>query len=319
MDLSIIIVNWNSKEFLSNCIDSILEKTKGVDYEIIVIDGGSFDGCDEMIRLHYPQVRFFQSMQNLGFSKSNNQAFRMSEGRYLLFLNPDTNIQNDAIQILVYELGSLKDAGVVGAKLLNSDRTIQTSCVRCFPNIINQMFESEVLRKWIPKSPLWGMAPLFSESENSVEVDAVSGACLMIKRSIFKDIGMFSQEYFMYSEDIDLCYKVKQKGLKIYHIPKASVIHHGGTSSSKSNANSFSDVMVLESRFRFFQKTQSKWYAILYRVAMCSASIIRIGLALFIYFVYCLCGRKPQLYGTIKKWAARLRWTLGGESWVKKY
>ena len=319
MDLSIIIVNWNSKHFLDKCIKSILATATGFNFEIIVIDSGSFDGCGEMLRQRYPQVRFLQNNQNLGFAKANNEAFRKSTGRYLLFLNPDTEVKREAVRELLHELEVLPDAGAVGAKLLNTDKTIQTSCIRSFPDIQNQILDSEILRNCFPRSRLWGMAPLFAQSEKPIKVDAVSGACLMIKKSVFENIGMFSTEYFMYSEDIDLCFKLQHQGWNTYYVPKAAVIHHGGGSSLQESTNTFSDVMILESRWRFFRKTRSHEYSQLYRIAMLSMSIIRIWLLSISLPILGMRGKTDSTIMALRKWIARLRWALGFEKWVKNY
>ena len=318
-DLSIIIVNWNSKAYLEKCIESILLWTVDIKYEIIVIDGASFDGCGEMLRSLYPQVRFIQSDKNLGFAKANNEAFRVSSGQNILFLNPDTEVEGSAVETLSEWLTSAADAGIVGAKLLNSDRSVQTSCIQAFPTILNQFLDSEALRKAFPMAGLWGTSPLFEEGMIPKSVDAVSGACLMIKRCVFESVGTFSADYFMYSEDIDLCFKAKQAGWKTYYVPTAVVVHHGGTSSSQTSVNAFSSVMMLESRWRFFRKTRSSWYCKLYRVAILFLSLIRLGLILFGWPIYGLRGKGVLSGNMLKRWTAKLRWAMGGEGWVKTY
>ena len=209
MDLSIIIVNWNSVEFLKKCLASVKAGTKGLDYEIIVIDSASFDGCGEMLQKLYSDVVFIQSQDNVGFAQANNVAFEKSCGRNILFLNPDTEVDDSAINTIYNYLEKLPNAGALGCKLLNTDRTIQTSCIQSFPTILNQMLDSECLRARMPESSLWGNAALFSHSQEPSLVDAISGACIMMGRNVFEQIGKFSQDYFMYTEDVDLCYKVK--------------------------------------------------------------------------------------------------------------
>ncbi len=318
VELSIIIVNWNSKDYLLKAIASIKAETLGIDYEIIVIDAASYDGCDEVLRINFPDVRFIQAVKNLGFATANNEAFGDSSGSTLLFLNPDTEIKGSAIETMYYQLNALPNAGIVGPKLLNSDRSVQQSCVRTFPTIFNQVFESDALRKLFPRAQAWGMRPLLTGNETPSKVDAVSGACLMIKRSVFQSIGMFSTDYFMYSEDIDLCFKVGKAGMSTYYIPTAVVVHHGGASSSQMSINTFSSVMMLESRWRFFRKTRSLWYARLYRLAMFVASIVRIRLLLLVWPASGLCGKKDRSEQVLKKWMARLRWTVGAGKWVIK-
>lgn len=318
MDFSIIIVNWNSKDYLLKAIASVEAETKGIEFEVVVIDGGSFDGCDEMLRKFYPHVVFIQSAKNIGFAKANNKAFKASCGRNLLFLNPDTEVEGHAIKTLYDELNALPNAGIVGPKLLNSDRSIQESCIRAFPTILNQVLESDMLRNLFPGAKLWGMKPLFEEIEVPQEVDAVSGACFMINRSVFERVGMFSTDYFMYSEDIDLCLKVQKAGLNTYYVPGAVVVHHGG-GSSQASPNTFSSVMMLESRWRFFRKTRSVWYSRFYCIAMFGTCILRVGLVLFVWLACRLAGKEFSGSAVLKRWIAKLRWTIGGERWVKNY
>ena len=187
----------------------------GLEFEIIVIDSASFDGCAEMLRKEFPQVRFIQSQENLGFAKSNNLAFRSATGESVLFLNPDTEIVGPAINVLHSALKMLPDAGVVGGRLLNSDGTVQTSCVQAFPTILNQLLNAESLRRRFPRSRLWGMAPLFDAGTKPKLVEAISGACVMLPRLLLEKIGVFSKDYFMYSEDIDLSYKVNAGRIQV--------------------------------------------------------------------------------------------------------
>lgn len=319
MDLSIIIVNWNSREYLRNCISSIFRSKPNLKYEIVVIDCASYDGCKEMLRKDYPEVRFIQSKNNLGFGRANNEAFKASKGRNILFLNPDTEIEEGAVETLYNELERLSNAGIVGAKLRNTDRTLQVSCVQSFPKILNQVLDSEILRNFIPRSTMWGITPLLDNVSTPKEVDIVSGACFMIKRSVFDNVAMFSNDYFMYSEDVDLCFKVHQDGWKVYYIPKASVIHHGGASSSTSSISAFSSTMMLESRWRYFRKTKSPKYGQKYRIAILATGIFRIGLLMISWPLFISFGRIVMLENALTKWMARLRWAIGLETWVKKY
>jgi len=319
IDLSIIIVNWNSKDYLKNCIDSILSNTHGIKFEIIVVDSASFDGCGEMLIQHHPTVRFIQSEINLGFARANNKAFKASKGRNLLFLNPDTELVNSGIEKLCSALDSLPNAAIVGPKLLNSDRTIQMSCIRVFPNILNQMLNSKVLMKLFPYSRLWGIAPFFDTHEKLTEVEAISGACLMIKRPIFEAVQLFSHDYFMYSEDIDLCYKVRNAGWESYYVPDAVIIHHGGGSSAHSKINTFSAVMMLESRWRFFRKNRSIRYGSLYRFVIFGTCLFRIVLLSIAWPIFKVRGKASFWKMVFTKWIARLRWTIGFESWVNDY
>ena len=318
--LSIIIVNWNSKEFLRKCLDSIIAQTVSLDFEIIVIDSGSFDGCESMVQECFPQVRFLESKNNIGFARSNNLAFDASVGDSILFLNPDTELAGPAVDIIYAALQRLPEVGVLGAKLLNSDRTIQTSCIKAFPNLVNQILDVEILQKWFPRARIWGMGPLFDNPITPAEVDVVSGACMIMRRSVFQEIGGFSTHYFIYSEDVDLCLKTRLSGLKNYYIPGAVIVHHGGGSTAAKTATNFSNVMALESRWRFFSNTRSRFYAVLYRIAMAMVSAGRVTLLLALLALPLFRYRfTPKYRAAVTKWWAGLRWTLGLESWVNSY
>lgn len=319
MELSIIIVNWNSKDYLHRCIASILSSTISFNYEIIVIDNASFDGCQEMIKEFYPEVIFLQSDCNIGFAKANNLAAELAKGDRLLFLNPDTVIVESAIETLHRAYASLPDVGIVGARLVSHEGSVQNNCIQAFPTILNMFLDSELLRNRFPQAGLWGMKTIFEKTETPAQVDVVSGACLMISNSVYQRVGMFSTEYFMYSEDVDLCYKVRNLGFKTYYVPRAVVIHYGGASSSKSSLSVFSSVMMLESRCRYFLKTRQPYYSRLFRFAMFVMSIIRIIIAFIAWPICEIGGRGKLIRKILKKWIARLRWTLGGENWVRNY
>ena len=317
VELSIIIVNWNSKDYLLRAIASIETQTKDILFEILVIDSGSFDGCAEALRDAYPRVRFTQSADNIGFAKANNDAFKMSSGKTLLFLNPDTEIKGSAIETLHRYLRSSSDVGIVGPKLLTTDGSVDGASIRAFPTILNQLLESDALRRLLPGSALWGARSLGSSVAQ--EVDAVSGACLMVRRELFERVGLFTSDYFMYSEDIDLCLKARRAGYSTHYVPSAVVVHHGGGSSSRVEVSTFSTVMMLESRWRFFKRMRSPFYAALYRIAMLCSSVVRIVAVAATWPINTLNGKRVRTDRVLRKWRAGLRWTLGREAWVKRY
>jgi N-acetylglucosaminyl-diphospho-decaprenol L-rhamnosyltransferase len=319
MELSIIIVNWNSKDYLSRALASVEASLRGIDHEVVVIDSGSFDGCEAMLRSRHPEVRFIQSERNLGFGRANNEAARSACGKVLLFLNPDTEVRGHAIEQLLDVLHATPGAGIVGPKLVNADGSVQDTCIRAFPTVLNQLLDSDLLRLRFPNARLWGKQPLAALDGVPRRVDAVSGACLMVRRVDFDAVGMFSNDYFMYAEDMDFCLKMRRAGLHAYYVPRAIVVHLGGGSSSQAPANKFAAVMQLESQWRFFRKMRSPRYAALYRASMAGASAMRIALLLLVWPLHALRGAPAQRTGALRKWAARLRWTLGGERWVRDY
>ncbi len=317
MDLSIIIVNWKSKDYLRKCVASVLRETSELDFEIIVIDSASFDGAGEMLREEFPQVRFIQSHENLGFSKANNRAFRESRGNVVLFLNPDTELVGAAINRLYSALLQLPDAGAIGGKLLNSDGTIQTSCIQSFPTILNQILSAEALRRRTPRSRLWGMRALYEEPRQPAKVEMISGACLMMRRKVFETIGQFGTEYFMYAEDVDLCYKAQQAGFSNYYVGDAVIVHHGGGSSQQARSN-FSSVMMFESISQFLRKTRGRIYSLCYRGALAGTALIRL-LVLVILSPWLLFRNGASRWrSACSKWLAICNWGLGLSRWPRQ-
>lgn len=313
-ELSIIILNWNSVQFLKPCLNSILQNSSGLSFEVIIIDGASFDGSAGLISESYPWVRFIQAQQNVGFAKGNNIAAGVAEGDYLLFLNPDTIVRGDALVALLSVLKNNANAGAVGAKLINTNGSLQTSCIQSFPTVINQFLDSEFLRKLTPSSRLWGMAPLFSGGSAPSSVEAISGACVMIRSKLFHRIGGFTEAYFMYSEDLDLSFKVQQAGMQCLFVPGAEVIHHGG-GSSKSAENTFSTVMMRESVYRFLKLRRGIVSALAFRFFIGASALIRLPLL----GVLALKKGTDEVSCSVKKWVSILRWGLGLETWIRKY
>ena len=318
MDLSIIIVNWKSKDYLQKCIASILAETYQIAFEIIVIDSASYDGCEEMLHEHYPQVRFIQSEKNLGFARANNVAYAVSTGENVLFLNPDTELRGAAINLMLEQLQTLPNAGILGARLLNSDGTVQTSCIQSLPTILNQMLDSEALRARWPRSGLWGMAPLFDKISEPNEVEAVCGASMMLKRSVFDRVGHFSEDYFMYGEDIDLSYKVRCLGCKNFYVPTAVIVHHGGTSTQQTVSN-FSSVMVRQSVWLFLRKTRGRFYGFGYRFGILVSAFFRLVLLAALLPWQHLRQRRKVWDQSFCKWRAILRWSIHPRQWLNQH
>jgi hypothetical protein len=287
-----------------------VSETRDLTYEIIVIDSASFDGSEEMTHKEYPQVRFIQSRENLGFAKSNNLAFEASNGEFLLFLNPDTEIVGSAINVILSATRSLPDAGAVGCKLLNSDGTLQTSCVQAFPTIFNQILSAEAIRRLTPRAKMWGMKALFEKGGKPIKVEMISGACLMMRRRVFERIGRFSDNYFMYAEDADLCYKARKHGFTNYFTNRATVIHHGGKSSQQKRSN-FSHIMVVESTRLFLKKWRGNFYSRCYRLIMSGVALTRVALLVMLSPVLLARSGVSKWKASCSKWLAVFNWGLG--------
>lgn len=308
VDVSIIIVNWNSKSFLRTCLRSLSTHVVNLKYEIIVVDSGSFDGCDEMIDAEFPTVHFIQSLKNIGFSRANNLGALSAKGKTLLLLNPDTEIFPGTIQKLFTHLVSRPKVGAVGCRLLNTNGSTQATSILNFPTILNRTLDSDYLRKRFPNSSLWGTAALNSGTDEFFEVEAISGACILVKNACYREIGGFSETYFMYCEDIDLCYRLKIAGYAIHFIPNYSLIHHGGGSSQIAPSN-FSTVNMRISCYRFLYTHRGICSAYIYRISMGLSSIVHIfSIPLLLLF-----GNRFVRHGpaSICKWLAVLKWSVG--------
>ena len=318
INLSIVIVNWNSSDYVRRCVASIIGGGIEISYEIIVVDSGSFDGCGRMLQQFYPEVNFIQMEDNGGFARANNLGAVASRGAILLFLNPDTEVCGNAISDLYLNVIGLVDAGVVGCRLLNRDGSLQTSCVQPIPTILNQIFDLEILQRWFPKAGLWRSALSFEGTVGPMPVEAVSGACMMIRREVFNRVRGFSIDYFMYAEDLDLCWKVQAAGFTNYYLPGPEIVHYGG-GSTESARSRFSVVMIPESVSRFLRKSRGKSYSLAYRVALSACALVRLSI-LVLGFPFALVKRWTREWCAIfDKWLSILRWGCGLESWAKKY
>ena len=314
VDLSVIIVNWNSKEYVRQCLTSLQLHCPGVASELVVVDGGSFDGCGEMLAKEFPSVIFVQIDKNVGFARANNEAVRRSRGRNLLFLNPDTEFRENSLRILRDKLETLPKVGAVGCKLLNSDGSLQTSCVQSFPTVINQVLDSDFLRGRFPGWHIWGTTAFQSDDRKPSEVETISGACIMMRRELFESIGGFTEDYFMYAEDVDLCLKIWRAGYRVYYTPETSFVHFGGGSSAQARSN-FSNIMMKESVYRFLSTHRGLPTALTYRVAMAGSSMVRL-LMIVILLPFSRGGVVRHGSGSLRKWLSVLRWGLGMEPWA---
>ncbi|MGO9373413.1 MAG: glycosyltransferase family 2 protein [Syntrophobacteraceae bacterium] len=318
VDLSIIIVNYHSSEYVLACMRSICEQTSSVHYEVIVVDNASHDGCGEELARKYPNAVFVQSGDNLGFAGANNLGVNHARGRVLLFLNPDTEIKEHAIDRLYGRFTQFVSPGIAGCRLLNSDGSLQTSCVQSFPTILNQVLDADILRRIFPKSSLWGIKALLEKAPMPTEVEAVSGACMMVQREVFDSLSGFSADFFMYGEDLDLCWKARRAGFRNYHINDAVIVHHGGGSLQQARSN-FSIVMMRESVSRLLRKSHSSLYSLCYRFALTGAALCRLTFMATLFPVYAVRRRSKALSAPFRKWFAILRWGLGLERWTSQY
>lgn len=233
MKLSIIIVSYNTRELLADCINSVKKNLTGLTCEIVVVDNNSTDGSVAMLKKEYPEVRLIENRYNAGFAKANNQGLELCAGEYVLLLNSDTIVLDNALSTLVKFMDSHMDAAICGPRILNSDMTLQLPCRRSFPRLLNSISHFSGLGRLFPKSRIFGSYLMtYMDSGLDHGVDAVSGACLLARRDVLDKIGgLLDEAFFMHFEDIDLCYRAKQKGFKVYYVHNARIIHLKGQSS----------------------------------------------------------------------------------------
>jgi GT2 family glycosyltransferase len=315
MELSVIFVNWNSVAYLRQCLASIYKNTGGIRFELIVVDNASPDRDIDDLTGEFPGVVFIQAERNLGFAAANNLGFSRSTGEYLLFLNPDTQVIGAALITMLERCKALPDAGVMGARLLNTDLSIQLTAVQKLPTLLNQLLDIEYLQVRWPGCPLWDISPLFAKPAGPVRVEAISGACMLLRRSVFEAAGLFTEDYFMYAEDIDLNYKVSRLGYCNYYLDDAVIVHHGGKSASQ-NVSHWATVMKYRAMLRFFQRTKGSLYGSLYPVMVGGVAILRLSLLGLAYPLGGLIFKRNSIQRALKKWRIALKWALRPSSQV---
>jgi GT2 family glycosyltransferase len=252
MDLSIVIVTWNSQEFIRNCLDSIFLSQRNFEREVIVVDNGSSDQTAKIIEELYPQVNLISNRKNSGYAQANNQGIEDSQGEYILLLNPDTQVLENSLALMYEFMETNPRVGAMGPKLLNPDKTVQPS-VREFPTFSTLVWEFSGLSRLFPKNRIFGRWRMgYFAFDQTREVDQPMGSCLMLRRETLEETGVFDENFPMFFNDVDLCYRIRSAGWKIYFYHTAEVIHQKGASTGRVKRK-----MIWLSHlafFRFFKK-----------------------------------------------------------------
>ena len=255
MDLSIIIVNYNVKEFLQNLLHSIDKAAQNISHEIIIIDNASDDGSVEFLQQKFPDVKLIINKENLGFGRANNIGMKEAKGKYLLLLNPDTLLSENLLQEMITFLDNTPEAGIAGCKILNPDGSLQLACRRSFPGPWTSFCKVTGLSTIFPKNKIFARYNLTYLDENQTyEVDAISGSFMMMRKEVYEKTGGFDEDFFMYGEDLDLCYRIQKVGYKVFYVHSAQIIHYKGESTKRSSIDDiklFYDAMHLFVRKHF--------------------------------------------------------------------
>jgi GT2 family glycosyltransferase len=312
--LSIVIVNWRSKEYLRGCLRSIEKTCAKLAPQIVVVDNGSFDGCGEMVAREFAKAEFVQCPSNGGFARANNLGFTHVRGRYLLLLNPDTELLEGAVQALIACLERDPSAGLAAPRLLNSDGSLQASCVRSTPTPLKRAMASDLLDRLVCRCRWRGKRSVL-DSVEPVAVEAVSGACMLLKASTYRRVGGLREEFFMYGEDMDLCARIRRMGLSIFHVPKAVVVHHGGGSSASQSCE-FTTAMLRSAGETYFRLNHGELAAISYRILEGVSGCARI---VWGAMLWCCASGAKRVRGRacLLKGYFVVRWALGWSRCMK--
>lgn len=257
-DLSIIIVNWNVGALLRTCLHSIERGRDTLHIEVIVVDSASSDNSVAMVRAEFPWVRLITCQENVGFPKGNNLGLAAANGRFLYLLNPDTEIVGDALSVMVGYMQQHTDVGVLGTQLLYPDGRIQSSRRR-FPSVLTGLFESTWLQPLAPRRLLRHYYAQDLPDDQPADVDWVMGASLLLRREVYDQVGGMDEAYFMYSEELDWCRRIKDAGWRVVYLPAAQVIHHEGKSSEQ--AVTARHVNFNRAKLRYFRKYHGRFAA----------------------------------------------------------
>jgi GT2 family glycosyltransferase len=270
MDLSVVIVTWNTRELLAQCLESIYSSEPEQDFEVFVVDNASSDGSSEMVRAQFPLVHLIVNDRNVGFARANNQAIRSCAGRYVLLLNSDTIVKSGAFDALIEFMDAHMRAGASGARLLNTDGSLQYSCSPA-PSLAGEFKRLFHLPGVRPD----GYYPMHKwDQRRTRQVDVILGACLILRHQTLDQVGLLDEDYFMYSEEVDLCHRIMAAGWELYWVPQAQVIHLGGQSTGQASEAMF--LRLYQAKLIYFRKQHGRWQALLYKLIIMMAALFRL-------------------------------------------
>lgn len=297
LDVSVIIVNWNTRDILHNCLQSIYDQNSYVKFEVIVIDNASTDSSAEMVKSDFPQVKLIENPVNRGFAAANNQGLVITKARYVLLLNSDTLILDNAITEMVSFADANLEAAVVGCRVLNQDRSLQPTCFM-FPSILNMLLSTTYLYKLFPGSRFFGREKMTWWSRDNVrEVDVVTGCFMLVRRKAIEHVGLMDEQFFMYGEETDWCYRFKQAGWKVLFAPVGEIIHFGGQSSRKVRGEIL--IQLRLSILKFIHKHHS-WLT--HKIA-CLLTALFFAARVPIWLSASVFGRKHRKQAEVRLWA----------------
>lgn len=258
MDLSIIILNYNTRQLTMDCLQSVYASTTSYSYEVILIDNNSSDDSIAHFERNYPVARLIKNSENVGFARANNQGIHIAQGRYILLLNSDTVVQSDTFDIMLKFMDEHPKVGSAGCKIVLPDGSLDKACRRGFPTPSASFYYAFGIAKLFPDNPRFNQYQLgYLDPDDTYEVDCLMGAFMLVRKEVIGQVGVLDETFFMYGEDIDWCYRIKQAGWQIYYVPQTSIIHYKGASSRRKPYKiiyEFHRAMVLFHRKHYRQK-----------------------------------------------------------------
>lgn len=267
MKVSVVIVNYNVRNFLEQCLQSVIAACKGFDHEIFVVDNHSVDGSQAMVKSSFPEVRLIENNRNLGFSKANNQALRLAQGQYQLVLNPDTLLEEQTIRKCIEFMDSHPEAGALGVKMINGRGKFLPESRRSLPTPSVAFYKMFGLANLFPRSKRFARYHMgFMPVDKTHPVEVLSGAFMFLRKEALEKAGLFDEDYFMYGEDIDLSYRLLKQGFVNYYFPETTIIHYKGESTKKSSINyvkTFYSAMLVFIHKHFSHQQNSLFYFLL--------------------------------------------------------
>lgn len=276
IDVSIVIVSWNTRDVTRACLRSLYESAGPVNFEVILVDNDSRDGTTDMVAQEFPHVRLIRNQRNAGFAAANNQGMNMAKGRYILLLNSDTIVLDGAIAKSVMFADANPQAGLVGCRTLCSNGDLQYNCY-LFPSLLNLALSLTKLQMLFWYKPFFGRYRLGWWDYNSVrQVDGIAGCFMLARREAITKVGPMSEEYFMYSEDIDWCWRFGKSGWKVLYTPDPVIIHLGGCSASQAATEMH--LMERRSLLMFLEKKSGRHVRWIANAMYCAATLCRMGM-----------------------------------------
>lgn len=303
-DVAFIIVTWNAKDLLLDCLDSLYKQVTSIDYEVYVVDNGSLDGTVEAVRQRFNKAKIIANKKNLGFAAGNNIGLNQMSSRYAVLLNSDTIVLNGAFERLLQFMDEHPETAAVGPQLTNKDGSKQ-NCFHNFPSLATEIIGLGLLKSFFPEK----YPGKRQNYKNPIEVDAILGACMMVRHDVIKQTGFMDEGYFFFLEETDWCFRMKNLGWKVYHIPDVKIVHlHGESTKKKVPVQTW--IEYYRSNYRFFRKNRG----VLSLALIVFTKFIKLNINFILMFLVCTTScfslkkynQKLFTYATLLLWHFKL-------------